>query len=210
MTTVQRHIENAIRRHPQGELIFSSEFKGYGREGAIRMALSRLTKEKKITRLAHGIYVKPKLDPLFGVVYPSPETIAAAIAEKEKLRIKPAGAYALHRLGLTTQVPAKLVYLTDGAPRQIQVGKTVIKFKATRPKKMATIGKISSLLIQALEELDTKKIDPSTAARIKELLSKEQPDKLKHDLKLATGKVNDYIVKLLKEIENDRLAEING
>ena len=209
MIPVHKHIERALTRYTPGDLIFSSDFRGEGSEGAIKMALSRLSRDEKIKRLAHGVYVKPKTDPLFGIVYPSAESIAEAIAEKEKVRIKPAGAYALHRLGLTTQVPTKLVYLTDGAPRQIKVGNTIIKFKATQPKKMATTGKISSLVIQALEELDTKKVDPTTAARIKELLSKEDPRKLKQDLKLATGKVNDYIVKLLKEISNDRLATIN-
>jgi hypothetical protein len=79
----------------------------------------------------------PKIDPLFGAIYPIPEQVAEAIAKKEMVRIMPAGAYALHRLGLTTQVPTKLVYITDGENRQIKIGKTTIKFKATTPKKSA-------------------------------------------------------------------------
>ncbi|HNP25014.1 MAG TPA: DUF6088 family protein [Panacibacter sp.] len=210
MATLHNNIERALARYKPGDLIFPIDFRGEGSEGAIKMALSRLTKEEKIQRLAHGIYVKPKKDPLFGIIYPSAEVIAEAIAKKEKVRIKPAGAYALHKLGLTTQVPTKLVYLTDGAPRQIKVGNTFIKFKATKPKKLATIGKISSLVIQALEDINTIKIDATSKERIKALLLKEDPKKLRHDLKLAPAKVNDYIVKLLKESTDDRMAKLNG
>lgn len=210
MATLHNNIERALARYKPGDLIFPIDFRGEGSEGAIKMALSRLTKEEKIQRLAHGIYVKPKKDPLFGFIYPSAEMIAEAIAKKEKVRIKPAGAYALHKLGLTTQVPTKLVYLTDGAPRQIKVGNTFIKFKATKPKKLATIGKISSLVIQALEDINTIKIDAVSRERIKTLLLKEDPKKLRHDLKLAPAKVNDYIVKLLKESTDDRMAKLNG
>jgi hypothetical protein len=60
-------------------------------------------------------------------------------------------------------------------------------------------GKLSGLLILALEELDLHTINPEREAKIMELLSKEDPLKLKHDLSLAPGRINDYIVKLLKK-----------
>ena len=161
------------------------------------MALNRLNKENIIKRIAHGIYLIPKIDPIFGAVSPSPEEVAEALAKKEKVKIKPAGAYALHKLGLTTQVPTKLVYLTDGSPREIKMGKTIIKFKATTSKKLAMTGPYSSLIIQALEELGTENIDEQTESKIKALLRKESPALLLNDLKLAPAKINDYIIKLL-------------
>jgi hypothetical protein len=124
--------------------------------------------------------------------------VAETIAKKEKVRIKPAGAYALHRLGLTTQVPTKLVYITDGENRQIKIGKTVIQFKATTPKKMSLEGQLSSLIIQALNELAPKNIDKDTEAKIKDLLQKEDPRQLKKNLSLTPAKIHDYIIKLLK------------
>jgi hypothetical protein len=96
-------------------------------------------------------------------------------------------------------VPTRLVYITDGPPRQLKMGKLEIKFKATSHKKLATTGKISALVIQALEELDLNNIDESRTARIKQLLLTEDPKKLKHDLTLAPARIHDYIVKLLNE-----------
>jgi hypothetical protein len=135
---------------------------------------------------------------LFGAIYPAAEEVAEAIAKKEKVRIKPAGAYALHRLGLTTQVPTKLVYITDGENRQIKIGKTTISFKATTPKKMALEGQLSSLVILALDELNAKNIDIETEKKIKTILEKENPGQLKRNLSLTSGRIHDYIIKLLK------------
>lgn len=182
----------------KGDLIFPTDFRGKATHTAVKMALSRLSKEGKVKRLAHGIYYVPKIDPLFGAIYPAPEEIAETIAKKERVRIKPAGAYALHRLGLTTQVPTKLVYITDGENRQIKIGKTVITFKATTPKKMALEGQLSSLVILALDELDLKNIDIDTQKKIRAILEKEKPGQLRKNLSLTSGRIHDYIIKLLK------------
>lgn len=198
MSTAHGQIEQVIKRRRKGDLIFPTDFRGLGTEGAIKMTLTRLNKEGIIDRLGHGIYVLPKTDAIFGKVSPGPEEIADAIAKKEKIQIKPAGAYALHKLGLTTQVPTKLVYLTNGPAKEVKIGKTAIKFKPTTPKKLALKGKYSSLIVQAVEELGPEKIDDKTEQRIKELLLKEYPKVLKEDMQLAPAKVHDYLIKLLK------------
>jgi hypothetical protein len=196
MASAHGQIEQVIKHRRKGDLIFPTDFRGLGTEGAIKMSLTRLNKEGVIDRLGHGIYLMPKTDPVFGKIAPAPEDIAYAIAKKEKIQIKPAGAYALHKLGLTTQVPTKLVYLTSGTAKEIKIGKTLIKFKSTTPKKLAMKGQYSSLIVQALEELGTENIDTKTEMRIKELLLKEDPKMLKEDLQLAPAKINDYLVKL--------------
>jgi len=198
MENVHKHIEHSISRRKKGDLIFPTDFRGRGTQTAVKTALSRLSREGKLKRLAHGIYYVPKIDPLFGAIYPAPEEVAEAIAKKEKVRIKPAGAYALHRLGLTTQVPTRLVYITDGENRQIKIGKTVIRFKATTPKKMSLEGQLSSLVILALDEINPANIDNDTANKIKAILQKENPGQLKRNLLLTSGRIHDYIVKLLK------------
>ena len=198
MNSVHKHIEHSVLRRKKGDLVFPTDFRSKGTLAAIKMALSRLSKEGKLKRLAHGIYYVPKTDPLFGAIYPVPEQVAEAIAKKEKVRIKPAGAFALHRLGLTTQVPTKLVYITDGENRQIKIGKTTIRFKATTPKKMALEGQLSSLVILALDELKSKNIDKVTERKIKEMLQNENPGLLKKNLSLTSGRIHDYIIKLLK------------
>lgn len=198
MDNVHKHIENSISRRKKGELIFPTDFRGKGTQSAVKMALSRIAKEGKLKRLAHGIYYVPKIDSIFGAIYPAPEEVAEAIAKKEKVRIKPSGSYALHRLGLTTQVPTRLVYITDGENRQIKIEKTIIKFKATTPKKMALEGQLSSLVILALEELNIQNIDSETERKIKEILQKEEPRRLIRNLSLTSAKIHDYIIKLLK------------
>jgi hypothetical protein len=198
MNSVHKHIEHSVLRRKKGDLVFPTDFRSKGTLASIKMALSRLSKEGKLKRLAHGIYYVPKIDPLFGAIYPVPEQVAEAIAKKEKVRIKPAGAFALHRLGLTTQVPTKLVYITDGENRQIKIGKTTIRFKATTPKKMALEGQLSSLVILALDELKSKNIDKVTERKIKEMLQNENPGLLKKNLSLTSGRIHDYIIKLLK------------
>ena len=209
MVKAHTYIEGILIRRKGGELIFPTDFRGKGTEDAIKKALSRLAQKGVLKRLSHGIYYIPKIDPVLGELRPGADDVVKMLAKKEKIRVRPAGAYALHRLGLTTQVPTKLVYITDGHPRLFKLGKMQIKFKATTRKKLSTIGKISSLLIQALEEIGPENVDASTESKILLLLKNEDPRKLKHDLALAPAKINDYIFKLLKKQENDKLVDAN-
>lgn len=206
-TKVHTEIEKKLTKGKRGHLFFLSDFRGLGSEAAIRKALSRLSKEGKIKRIAQGIYLLPEKDPVLGELMPSMASVAEAIAKKEHIRIKPVGSYALHKLGLTTQVPMKLVYLTDGAARTIRIGKNTIKFKPTTPKKLASEGELSSLIIQALQELGTENLEPNIRTRIKELLLKEDRKKLMKDIKLAPGQISDYLFSLLNEASNDRMAK---
>lgn len=204
MNSTHKAIVDKINILKPGDIVFPTDFRGVGTNDAIRQALSRLTKEGKIERLAHGIYFLPKLDPMFGKLQPSMEEVAVAIAANEHIRIKPAGAYALNKLGLSTQVPTRLVYITDGQAKQIRIGKGGITFKPVSPKKFGMIGLISSLLIQAMEEITTSQITPEMENHIRKLLYQETPENLIFDLKLAPARINDFIVKLLKYPLNRR------
>jgi hypothetical protein len=209
MEKAHTYINNSLSKKKPGELVFLSDFKGTGTDAAIRQSLSRLVRTGKIKRIAHGIYYIPKVDPLLGELRPSAEEIAQKIAVKERVRIQPSGAYALNKLGLSTQVPTRLVYLTDGPQRLITVGTMKIRFKATTAKRLSMKGDLSKLIILALEELDLQNIDERRETRIRELLLKEDPKNLKHDLSLAPGRVHDYIVKLLKQKKDDRMVKVD-
>lgn len=204
---VHAEIENRIEKRKKGRIFFLSDFKDIGSYAAIKKALSRLSKLGKIKRLANGIYSTPQSDPILGEIYPSIEKIVKAIAKKEHIKIKPTGAYALNRLGLSTQVPMRIVYMTDGQPRKIKIGKGYIKFKPTTRKKLAYKGELSSLIIEALEELGTENLDPSISERIKYLLPKEDQKKLMHDIKLAPVRISYYLYELLKESEHDSMVK---
>jgi hypothetical protein len=198
MDKAHTEIERLIARKKSGELIFPTDFRGLGTGMAIKQALSRLVKSGKLNRVAHGIYYVPKVDPVLGKLKPGADEVVEKLAKKEKVRVVPAGANALNRLGLSTQVPTRLVYLTDGPSRQLRLGKLMVRFKATSHKKLSRIGKISSLVIQALEEMELQKIDEATAIKLRELLLKEDTKILRHDLSLTSTRVNDYVFKLLK------------
>jgi hypothetical protein len=210
MERIVYHIEHSLSKKKPGEILFISDFRGTGPETAIRKSLSRLTKNGKLRRVAQGIYYVPKTDPLLGELLPSAEQVAQKLAEKEKVHIYPTGVYALNRLGLSTQVPTKLVYLTDGVPRLLTIGKMKIRFKATTPKKLALKGPISRLVILALDELDIRRPDPERDQKLRGLLQQEDPKNLKHDLQLAPGRTHDYIVKLLQTPSHDAMVTTHG
>jgi hypothetical protein len=199
--SINSQIELKIRRSRPGQIFLPSDFKDIGTSVAIRKSLSRLAEQGLIERMGQGIYVIPKQDKVFGKMLPSMEDLAETLAKKGHVKIMPSGQYALNRVGLSTQVPMRMVYLTNGNQKRIQIGKSEIVFKSTTTKKMAMTGKISSLLFLGLEELDLEKISASDIKKIALLLKKEDPQKLKHDLRLAPVRVSDFIVKQILNAE---------
>lgn len=204
--SIHSRILQKINRFPKGKPIFPADFRGMGSEGAIKMAFLRLVREGKLDRIAHGIYIAPRIDARFGKIPPPLEEIAHAIAERDQARIRPSGAFALNKLGLSTQVPMKLVYITDGAPRYVKVGKRTIRFKSATPRNLAYRGKISGLVVQALKEIGQKKVSDEMKEKIKVLLSKEQIEALRYDAKLAPNWIGQILYSKLKELEHDQVA----
>jgi hypothetical protein len=200
--SVNSRIEHKITRSKPGQIFLPSDFKDIGTSAAIRKSLSRLVEQGLIERMGQGIYVVPKQDKVFGKTLPSMEELAETLAKKEYVKIMPSGQYALNRVGLSTQVPMRMVYLTNGNQKRIRIGKSAIVFKSTTTKKLAMTGKISSLLFLGLEELDLEKISASDLKKIALLLKKENPQKLKHDLRLAPARVSDFIIKQILNAES--------
>ena len=194
-TSINNTIELKISKFRPGRVFLPSDFKDLGASTAIRKALSRNVASGKIERIGQGIYVVPKYDKVFGKVLPSVEELAEILAKKEHIIIKPSGQHALNKVGLSTQVPMRQVYLTTGHSKKIQVGKSAIIFKSTTAKKLSMKGEITSLLFLGLEELDLKKISPAQIELIKMLIKKDSPENLKYNLKLAPVKVSDFIIK---------------
>lgn len=196
--SIQKAVENRINRMRNGTVIVPRQFSNLGTDIAIRTALQRLCAQKKLVRLTAGVYLLPKKDPILGFIYPSLEDIAQAIAKRDGAKIRPTGAYALNQLGLSTQVPTNHVYITDGQHRLIKVGKAKILFKHAAPKKFEPKGKVSSLLIPALEALGKDHFTKAISDRVKELIAKEKPRILERDLQSAPGWVRKYIMDLQK------------
>ena len=197
MTSIEDKILQHIEAFPKGELFLPSDFSELGSSEAVRLSLFRLEKEGVITRVAQGIYVRPRESSLIGKLTPTAEEVAEAIAKRDKIRTTPTGSYALNALGLSTQVPMNIVLLTDGSPREIKVGKRKIKFKKTTPKNLMAKGKISRLVIQALKEIGNGKVTAVEEEKILDVLKKENEKDLKHDIALAPVWIQKIMSKAL-------------
>lgn len=123
MQSIDSKIFTSIYKRGRGTIVFPLDYAGYGDSKAVQKAFERLTASKKLIRIARGIYYYPKIDKILGlgILYPTYEEIAAAIARRDKAKIVPTGIYALNRLGLSTQLPMNVVYLTDGSPRKVRL-----------------------------------------------------------------------------------------
>ena len=188
-----------IKKAKRGSLFFTDDFLSFGSAKAVSKALERSVTRGEIQRVARGIYARLAKDSILGPIKPSTEEIAEAISKRDKARIIPTGTLALNALGLSTQISINIVYYTDGSARKIEVGNRTIKFKKTAPKNLATIGKISTLVIQALKEIGK---DNATAQEIEIILNqlkKEDPYRLAHDIKFAPEWIRIIMRKALQK-----------
>lgn len=195
MRSVEEKIEKSIKSKQRGTLLFADDFYEFGSPEAVRQALQRLKNKKVIIRIAQGIYVRPQVSEYIGEIMPSAEDVAKGIAKRDKIKIVPTGTHALNLLGLSTQIPLKLVYLTDGTPREIQIGKRSIRLKRATSKNFMAKGKISGLAIQALRELGQKGLTEDLEMKIIALLKTEDIKALEHDILLAPV----WIRKIMKQ-----------
>lgn len=168
------------KKFNKGDIFFISDFIDLGSYEAIRKSLQRLTTEDEIGRIAKGVYFLPKKHEKFGIVYPHAEQIAEAIAKRDKARIIPTGITALNKLGLSTQVPLKVVYLTDGSARQIEIGNQTIQFKKTNPKNLSINHQLSNLIIQALKAIGEKNVSEEQIEKIQKIIHDSQEQELIH------------------------------
>src|SRR5271166_1502505 len=142
-----------IRGKGRGSVHVPGDFLDLGSRAAVDLALHRLTKKGTIRRLSRGVYDFPDQHPVLGPLSPSADTIAQALAGRDRTRLQPAGASAANALGLSEQVPAKAVFLTDGPSRIVKVGPMTIRLRRTTPRNMAAAGRLSGMVIQAFREL---------------------------------------------------------
>ena len=199
--SIEKKIFRKIKR-AKNDLLFSVDmFAKFGNAKAVSKALERLTKDEKLYRVATGFYALPKVHDDFGVILPSVDEIALAIAKRDKARVVPTGSYALYKLGLSTQVPMNVVYYTDTSARFVKIGKRTIKFKKASSRNLAFKGEISMLAVQALRSLGKGNIADEEIAHIKTILQNENPAHLKHDLLLAPVWIRELLT-CQKEKEN--------
>jgi Family of unknown function (DUF6088) len=188
-----------IRAKGRGSVHVPGDFLELGSREAIDLVLHRLVQNGILRRLARGVYDFPQEHPTLGVLFPSPETIASALAGRDRTRLQPAGAYAANALGLSEQVPAKAVFLTDGPSRTVKVGAVTIQLRRTTPRNMAAAGRLSGLVIQAFRELGKEHVTPARIKQLKRRLPPKERCELLKDIKLAPAWMHPIFRDLAEE-----------
>ena len=196
--SIDNKVVSRIYGKKRGWVFTPNHFLDLGSRTAVAQSLSRLVKSKTIRRLAHGIYDYPKKHPTLGDLPADYERIAQALAGRDSLKIQPTGAYAANLLDLSEQVPARIVFLTDGANRTVQINKRKIVLKKTTPKNMATAGRVSGLVIQALRYIRQSYVDQAIIERLKRRLRDEDKLCLMKDIRYAPVWIGDIFRQLQK------------
>jgi hypothetical protein len=196
---IEKKVTSRIYGNKMGWVFTPIHFLDLGNRSAVSKALERLVKRGTIRRLARGLYDYPQKHSKLGNLPANYEQIGKALAGKDNLRIQPSGAYAANLLGLTEQVSAKIVFLTDGANRTINIGNQKIIFKKTTPKNMATAGRISGLVIQALRYIGKNQTDAQIIGKLLRRLSPEDKQQLINDIRYAPAWIGEIFRKLKNE-----------
>lgn len=185
MQTIDSKVRSRIFGNGRGAVFTPNDFLDLGSRDAVDKALSRLATQKTIRRLARGLYEYPREHTELGTLSPDVQKVAKALAGKDRMRLQPAGAYAANLLGLSEQVPAKAVFLTDGPSRTVKIERQEIQLRHTTPRNMAASGRLSGLLMQAFRHLGREHITPQRMAHLKRTLPAKERKQLLKDLALA-------------------------
>jgi hypothetical protein len=195
-TSVDSQVLDRIRQHGPGWVFVPGDFADLGSRVAVAVALTRHKKNRTIRQLTRGLYDHPKHDPQLGLLSPTTDMIVDALKRHAAIKVQPTGAYAANLLGLSTQVPMKLVFLTDGPNRLVQLGNQTIQLKRTTPRQMATADRISGLVIQALRYLGSSQINDTVLAQLRQRLTEDDKQQLRRDLNYVPTWMRPDILKI--------------
>jgi hypothetical protein len=197
-TSTDTQVLQRIQSHEAGWVFTPADFVDLGSRDAVATALKRHKAVGTIRLLGRGLYDVPRKHELFGTLWPSIAHVAEAVARKDGLRLQPIGVYAANLLGLSEQVPAQAVYLTDGATRTVKVGPTQIVFKRTTPRQMAAAGRLSGLLIQGFRSMGVKHVKPKHIESLRSRIPAEERAKVLADLSLAPAWMHAHLKEIAK------------
>lgn len=193
-------IMKAISRKGRGKFVFLQDFATLGNRDAVKKSFQRLANEKFILRIANGIYYYPKEDKVLGlgVLMPSMDDIAQAIAKRDHAKIIPSGAYALNMLGLSTQVAANAVYYTNGSARRINIGegKGILFIHTSDNKMLSYKSRLMMLIVSAMRELGEPSLTDAHLEQIKHYMDEIEKSDFEHDITLAPVWVRNILLQL--------------
>lgn len=192
---IKQYVMKDIEESQPHSIFFISDYTNLGAAETIRKILHEAIITGKLEKAEHGIYIKPKVS-RFGNIPVPLEKIARKIADRDKCEILPAGATAANIVGLSTQVPMNLSYITTGSTRTIKIGERKIIFHHASPKNFAAKGQVIPLLIQAMREIGENNISEPEYDVIRQFILKHQDQFFAEDLQLAPA----WIQRIIKRI----------
>jgi hypothetical protein len=203
MQSIDDKLISMVYGRGRGFVFTPKLFSSLGDRRVVATALTRLNRKGTIRRLAHGLYDYPRKHDQLGLLSPSIDDVANALKGRDAVRLQPSGAYAANLLGLSEQVPMKVVFLTDSPSKHVNLGKQEIILKHTTPRNMATAGRISGLVIQALRYIGQKNIDEIVIHTLNNRLSDDDKKQLIKDLQYAP----DWIANIMRTIANQKVIK---
>lgn len=200
MQPVDNKIISRIYGRGRGWAFTKTDFVTEFGEANIHKSLSTLEKSGRIRRVIRGVYDYPRYsDLLKQELSPDIDQIAQALARKFNCRIFPSGDTALNLLGLSTQVPAKWVYLSNGPNREYTIGKHKLLFKESALKDLGFSERESGLIVQAIKALGKDHIDKEVITVLRKRLDGKKCARILKDTRTVTG----WVYKIIKEICKD-------
>jgi Family of unknown function (DUF6088) len=196
MTSLADTIIKRIRAKGRGLVYTPKDFLDLGNRGAVDKALSRLVQKGVIRRLTRGIYDYPKISSKLGALSPSSEALAKTLADRTNSQLQITGAHAANALGLTTQVPARVVYLTSGKSMRLRLGNQMIELRHASPRSMAGAGTPIGTIIQALKHIGSDNIDVRTIDKLKRTLSTNDKRALKKEIDSVPDRLRPFIAEI--------------
>lgn len=196
--SVASAVKDRILTHGPGWCFTPKHFLDLASDSGVRTALSRLEREKLIRRLAQGLYDYPIKHDVLGLVPPDVSLAALALAEKNGIKIQPSGAHAANLIGISEQVPARIIFLTDGPSKKIKIGKSEIQFRKATAKAMFPAGTKEGLVIQAFKFMKKENIDAAACGRTRKFLEGRTHEELSHNMKYAPEWIRSLVFEIME------------
>ncbi|HFI0301033.1 TPA: DUF6088 family protein [Streptococcus suis] len=196
----KQKILNRIENHESNWVFIANDFFDIAGYETVRSTLNRLVEDKRIIRIMKGIYYNPNFIELIGEYEaPSINEVANAIARKYNWTIAPSGNTALNILGLSTQVPAKWTYISDGRYVSFSFGNITIEFKHRNNGDISKMSRLTAMVIQSIKAIGKDKITSNQIDYLREKLTEKEKAALRTESKYTSAWVYD-VIKNISEV----------
>lgn len=200
MNKIRELIMKRITNDKAGYVFTRKDFQDIAPSGSVGQILSRMVKDGVIRQIGRGLFDLPITNPsLGGQLSPEIDQVANAIARKFRWSILPYGTLAANRLGILQQVPAKVIYLSDGPTKELKIGKSILYFKHARPKEIYADSFVSGLVVQALRYFGKDKVGDEIIAHLKHKLSRKEKNELLKNIHYSTEWIYEIVQKIAKD-----------